>query len=57
MINSRPLVGEANYDPADDLLTAGDYDGDRKYDLAIFRRSTGEWLIQRSTDGSMMVER
>ena len=30
----------------------GDFDGDRKTDVAIFRPSTGEWFILRSEDAS-----
>ncbi len=31
--------------------TEGDYDGDLKADLSIFRPSEGNWYIQRSTNG------
>ena len=29
----------------------GGYDGDGKADIAVYRSSTGEWIIQRSSDG------
>ena len=35
---------------------AGDYDGDGQTDLAVFRRTTGTWLIQRSRDGQARVK-
>jgi lysophospholipase L1-like esterase len=31
----------------------GDYDGDGITDLAVYQRSTGNWLIRRSRDGSV----
>ena len=39
-----------------DLLAQGDYDGDGKTDLAVYRRA-GEFnfYVQRSSDGNMMV--
>ena len=33
----------------------GDYDGDRQTDYAIFRPSTGEWWINRSTAGVFVL--
>jgi hypothetical protein len=56
----------ADYDPYNDVIVQGDYDGDGKMDLAVVRRGIqkgqgqkgqgGEWLINRSRDGSVMAE-
>ena len=35
------------------LPPANGYDGDGKADIAVYRRSTGEWFIQRSSDGGL----
>ena len=40
---------------AADILVPGDYDGDRQTDYAIFRPSTGDWWINRSTEGTLGV--
>ena len=32
-----------------------DFDGDRKTDIAVYRGSTGQWFILRSSDGSNTV--
>jgi hypothetical protein len=29
----------------------GDYDADGQVDVAVYRTSTGEWFIHRSSDG------
>ena len=33
-----------------DVPSPGDYDGDGKTDAAIYRNSTGNWIIKRSSD-------
>jgi hypothetical protein len=38
-----------------DIPVAGDYDGDRKSDPAIFRAGTGEWLVGLSSTGAGIV--
>jgi hypothetical protein len=37
---------------ATDRVVQGDYSGDGRADMAVFRASTGEWFIQRSEDNS-----
>jgi hypothetical protein len=34
-----------------DIPVSGDYDGDGSADVSVFRPSTGEWWIQKSTGG------
>jgi len=34
-----------------DIAVHADYDGDQKDDVAVWRPSTGEWFILRSSDG------
>jgi hypothetical protein len=31
-----------------------DYDGDGRADIGIYRFSTGEWFIRRSSDGGLV---
>jgi FG-GAP-like repeat len=38
-----------------DVPAPGDYDGDGQIDVAVFRTSTGEWLIAQSTAGVQRV--
>ena len=37
----------------DDTFTPGDYDGDGRTDLAVFRNSTGVFFVQRSSDNTV----
>jgi hypothetical protein len=36
-----------------DVAAPGDYDADGTTDLAVYRTSTGEWFIRRSSDGEL----
>ena len=38
---------------ATDVLVPGDYDGDKRADVAVFRRGT--WFIRQSSNGQMSV--
>ncbi|MBI1761527.1 MAG: putative Ig domain-containing protein [Acidobacteria bacterium] len=42
--------------PYNDVPVPGDYDGDGKSDVAVFRRGTGTWLVKRSSDGQYLVK-
>ena len=44
---SATLFGFNN---GDDIFNPGDYDGDGRTDLALFRNSTGTFFVQRSSD-------
>jgi hypothetical protein len=39
-----------------DAVTAADYDGDGKVDIAVFRRATGVWYIIESSTGNTRAE-
>jgi hypothetical protein len=38
-----------------DIPAPGDYDGDGKFDTAVFRPSTANWFVQRSTAGILIM--
>jgi hypothetical protein len=42
--------------PYFDVMTPGDFDGDGKMDLAVFRKSTGQWLIKGSRDAAVTAK-
>jgi len=37
-----------------DVAAPADFDGDGKADIAVYRGSTGEWFIRKSSDGSLV---
>ncbi len=51
--NALPVFGVANLY---DIPIPGDYDGDGKTDLAVFRPATSEWLVVKSSGGGIVID-
>jgi hypothetical protein len=54
-IHGHSIPGVHVRSPATSEATLADYDGDKKTDVGVFRSGTGQWLIQQSTAGGMVV--
>jgi uncharacterized repeat protein (TIGR03803 family) len=47
-----PYLSPASRTPT--VTTVGDYDGDGRADLTVYRQSTGEWLTRQSSDAALL---
>jgi CSLREA domain-containing protein len=54
--NATIAVGQALGIIIDDDATSGDFDGDRKTDVAIYKPASGKWNIIRSSDGALVTQ-
>ena len=52
MDSQGSLLVEQAWGMSGDKPVPGDYDGDGKTDFSVFRPSTGEWFVLRSSDGA-----
>jgi len=50
----RSLVFSFPFGATGDLPAPGDYDGDGKFDAAVFRPSTNTWFVNRTTAGVLI---
>jgi hypothetical protein len=48
---SRPVAVAPAFGTSTDIPVSGDFDGDGRKDLAVYRPSTGQWFILRSSLG------
>jgi|GEM_PF-918409 len=51
MTSARSCVARFDLPQTDSTLLRGDYDGDGKSDMAVYRPATGEWFLRLSTVG------
>ena len=49
----RPAGRELGSPFLDDVPVVSDYDGEGKVDVAVYRRTTGEWFVRGSSDGRL----
>ena len=51
MMEDKPL----QWGWSETVPVTGDYDGDRRFDLAVYHPATGNWYIRKSSDKSLML--
>lgn len=54
--SQAPEVRASQFGQAGDLPVPADYDGDGRTDLAVYRPTTAQWIIQLSNGGSRTVQ-
>lgn len=53
--NCTSVYTFAQSDPDNDVFSPGDFDGDKKGDVSVWRRTTGEWHRINSSNGNYVV--